>query len=84
MEGNDKELAKASVAVVPGDRFVVVSGDYGIGRHGTLKWKYNAGETQGGLFVMDDGWSLDGSGIVWYPLYCMRRISFAMRSQKKK
>ena len=72
------------MTIVVGSRVVVVSGEYGVGKHGKVKWLKHAGPEKwqrGALVEMDDGWfpgidireRLDSDKAVWFPLYDLRR-----------
>ena len=69
--------------IVEGSRVVVVSGEYGIGKHGKVKCMMHAGPEQwqrGALVEMDGGWfpginlreRLDTDKCTWFPLYDLR------------
>ena len=70
--------------IVEGSRVVVVSGEYGVGQHGRVKWLYHAGPEnwqRGALVEMDGGW-YPGNHLrerhpvadkcTWFPLYDLR------------
>ena len=71
--------------IVQGTRVVVVSGEYGVGQHGKVKYLKHAGPAEwqhGALVEMDGGW-YPGSHLrerdpvadkhIWFPLYDLRR-----------
>ena len=70
--------------IVEGSRVVVVSGEYGVGQRGRVKFLYHAGPEdwqRGALVEMDGGW-YPGINIrerdpiadkcTWFPLYDLR------------
>ena len=69
--------------IVEGSRVVVVSGEYGVGQHGRVKWLHHAGPEnwqRGALVEMDGGWfpgidvreRLACDEVVWFPLCDLR------------
>ena len=69
--------------IIPGSRVVVVSGEYGVGRHGKVKWLKHAGPQKwqhGALIEMDGGWfpginvreRQEWDNVVWFPLYDLK------------
>ena len=74
---------KAIEMDIVGRRVKVVSGDYGVGRYGFVKWRYDSqlGGIAGALVDMDDGW-YPGDRIregfdelVWCPLYNLEFVT---------
>ena len=72
------------MTIVEGSRVVVVSGDYGVGQHGRVKWLYDAGPEnwqRGALVEIDGGWYPGihlrerhpvADKCTWFPLYDLR------------
>ena len=66
--------------IVEGSRVVVVSGEYGVGKRGTVKFMKHAGPEEwqrGALVEMDGGWypgihlreRLESDKCIWFPLH---------------
>ena len=80
---NKTKPVNRTMPIVEGSRVVVISGEYGVGRHGRVKWLCHAGPDnwqRGALVEMDGGWfpaidtreRRDSDKVVWFPLHDLR------------